>query len=262
MQLESKLTDISVALYHNIFRKLYWTTGSSLVRSSLSGENVEVLFNPLCYTQYLGLTNTDLYWICSEVLSLNLTSRQVTGIPTGNTSTFYADVTAYEDMVYWTSLGRVHSAPVTGDEGVTELLHIPSIVSNFRGIVIVVNDEGRQTEVTTEGPSSNSTVSNSSTSFQCSPISFLQTVVPLVAGLTVSITTPASLPSDSSPTTSLTSTPSVAVSQMQRSTSLLSTSPSPTSQSSSDDSTSPAIVRSCNMLLTGIHWAFPIRELL
>ena len=168
MQLESKLTDISVAQYHNIFRKLYWTTGSSLVRSSLSGENVEVLFNPLCHTQYLGLTNTDLYWICGEVLSLNLTSRQVTVIPTGNTSTFYADVTAYEDMVYWTSLGRVYSAPVTGDEGVTELLHIPSIVTNFRGIVIVVNDEGRPTEVTTEvttdvsteGPSSNSTVSN------------------------------------------------------------------------------------------------------
>ena len=148
------------------------------------------MFNPLCHTQYLGLTNTDLYWICGEVLSLNLTSRQVTGIPTGNTSTSYADVTAYEDMVYWTSLGRVYSAPVTGDEGVTELLHIPSIATNFRGIVIVVNDEGRPTEVTmdvsTEGPSSNSTVSNSSIS---SPISFLQTVVPLAAGLTVSITT-------------------------------------------------------------------------
>ena len=123
---------------------LYWTTGSRIVRSSLSGENAEILFSPSCNTRYLGLS-TNLYWTqsCSgseeSVHCLNLTTLQQTLIVTNNNSnTFYSDVTAYEDTVYWTLLGRVNSAPVIGDNiTISQLLYIPTVFTYFRGIVVV-----------------------------------------------------------------------------------------------------------------------------
>ena len=126
------------------FRKLYWTTGSALVQSSLSGEGAEVIFSPSCNARYLGL-RYNLYWTedCGSdesVHSLDLTTLQVSVIVTTDANSFYTDVTSYEDTVYWTALGRVNSAPATADSSATELLHISSISTSFRGIVVVDPD--------------------------------------------------------------------------------------------------------------------------
>ena len=125
-------------------RKLYWTTGSALVQSSLSGEGAEVIFNPSCNAQYLGL-RSNLYWTedcgsAESVHSLDLTTLQESVIVTTDANSFYTDVTSYEDTVYWTALGRVNSAPATADSSATELLHISSISTSFRGIVVVHPD--------------------------------------------------------------------------------------------------------------------------
>ena len=126
--------------------KLYWTTGSRIIQSSLSGENAEILFSPSCNARYLGLS-TNLYWTqsCSgseeSVHCLDLTTLQQTVIVTNEANTFYSDVTAYEDTVYWTLLGRVNSAPLIGDNiALSQVLHIPTISTNFRGIVVVHPD--------------------------------------------------------------------------------------------------------------------------
>ena len=125
-------------------RKLYWTTGSALVQSSLSGDGAEVIFSPSCNAQYLGL-RSNLYWTedCGSdesVHSLDLTTLQESVIVTTDANSFYSDVTSYEDTVYWTALGRVNSAPATADSSATELLHISSISTSFRGIVVVHPD--------------------------------------------------------------------------------------------------------------------------
>ena len=61
----------------------------------------------------------------------------------------FSDVTAYDNTVYWTALSRINSAPATGDGAVEELLHVPSIGSSFRGIVVVEIEESTTMPPTT-----------------------------------------------------------------------------------------------------------------
>ena len=155
-----------VTLRGFIYRLLYWTTGSRLVQSSLSGENVEVVFEHSCYTQYLGLSDTHLYWsqtTCGNTSfhSLNLTSLQETLIA-NESGMLFSDVTAYDNIVYWTVSSRINSAPATGDGAVEELLHVPNFGSSLRGIV-VVETEGSTTMPPTTNISTTTSVLNTST---------------------------------------------------------------------------------------------------
>ena len=124
-----------------------------LVQSTLTGQNVEVLFTPSCCPNYIYL-NVNLYWtqeFCSSggIFSLDLTTMQMTVIVEGNTDIFYNDVTAYKDTVYWTGLDRVYSAPITGGN-ITEVVteDTTSFTSNYLGMVVVHPD--LQPEINTD----------------------------------------------------------------------------------------------------------------
>ena len=116
------------------------------MRSSLSGENAEVLSSPSCHTRYLGLRSNALYWVedCGSVESVHSldlsTLQEDSPIVTTHDNSFYSDVTSYGEAVYWTGLGRVYSAPGAPGSSPTELLHISSIATSFRGIVVVHPD--------------------------------------------------------------------------------------------------------------------------
>ena len=127
-------------------RHLYWTSGDKLLRSSLSGENVEVLHTSQCYMRYLTL-NTNLYWTqerCSShsvegVYSLDLSTHHQRVIASGSGE--YGDVAVYRGTAYWTGEGRVYSAPITGAATENELLYICNYGKNrFRGITVVHPD--------------------------------------------------------------------------------------------------------------------------
>ena len=103
-----------------------------------------VLLTTSCFARYLNL-NVDLYWAedcaAESVHSLNLNTMQETVIYEASGNPFYGSVTAYEDTAYWTALGRVNSAPVSGGGALTELLFITSYGgTSFRGIMVVHPD--------------------------------------------------------------------------------------------------------------------------
>ena len=125
-------------------RYLYWTTGSQLRRSSLTGQNVETVFSVSC--AYALFLNTKLYWTerCTaqeSVRSLDLSTLQESVIVESSDVDAYFGVAVYEDVVYWTGNARVYSAPVTGGGSITELLYISSYGgAQFRGITVVHPD--------------------------------------------------------------------------------------------------------------------------
>ena len=138
-------------------RKLYWTDGTSLVLSTLSGQDVEVLLTPSCGPRYIYL-NVNLYWsqeFCSSegVYSLNLTTMEVSVIVEGDTNELHHDVAVYEDTVFWTGNAKVSSAAVSGGN-VTEVVtrDTTGIGTGYLGLVIVHPDlqpENTQSELPT-----------------------------------------------------------------------------------------------------------------
>ena len=124
-------------------RKLYWTSGNKLLQSTLSGDNITVLYSSSCFLRYIHL-NTKLYWTqerCSSegVRSLDLRTLQVSVIE--DSRGYYNDVAVYGDTAYWTGLARVHSSEISGSGPVNELLFISSYGGAlFRGISVVHPD--------------------------------------------------------------------------------------------------------------------------
>ena len=191
-----------------IYRKLYWTSGNRLLQSTLSVDNVEVLLTTSCSIRYLNL-NVDLYWTrdcgaVESVHSLNPSTLQEIVIFESGGNDFYSGVTAYEDTVYWTALGRVNSAPVAGGGNLTELLYIPSYGTNFRGITVVHPDlQYDHTNTTTSSSqlfssSKQATLSSSTTSSVLTSYKALPTISAFTSSSVKSPHTTVLLPPSSS----------------------------------------------------------------
>ena len=139
-------------LTFSLYRKLYWSTQHKLIRSTLSGENVEALFTipSHCRVAYLHLAlNATLYWVqlcwpgsgfaTASVHSLDHITWQETVIVASDDETTYTAVALYEDTVYMSGINSVYSAPAAAGGNTTELYYNSHYV-RFFGITVVHPD--------------------------------------------------------------------------------------------------------------------------
>ena len=122
-------------------RKLYWTTGIQLLRSSLDGENVEILHVSQCSARYIGLSGNKLFY--NQDPCGRFEGIQYIDLDTGNVNIlvqergYYNDVTAFGDTVYWSSFGRIYSVPLSGGPTSEVLRNYDHGVAQFRGLTVV-----------------------------------------------------------------------------------------------------------------------------
>jgi hypothetical protein len=122
--------------------KLYWTTGNQIIRSSLDGENIDIIHDSSCPARYIGLGGGRLFWsreFCGRFegirsIDLSTAERRTIVEKRGH----YNDVAMFGDTVYWSSFGRIYSAPASG-EGPTSVVlsNYDHGVAQFRGLVVV-----------------------------------------------------------------------------------------------------------------------------
>ena len=106
---------MTVAL--NLHRQLYWTTGHSIVQSTLSGSNPQTIFTTTTLDCVFSLAlNAKLYWTerCFNITfrsirSLNLTTLSESVIIEDTSIDPYFGVAVFEDSVFWTGSAAVYS---------------------------------------------------------------------------------------------------------------------------------------------------------
>ena len=106
---------MTVAL--NLHRRLYWTTGHSIVQSTLSGSNPQTIFTTTTLDCVFSLAlNAKLYWTerCFNITfrsirSLNLTTLSESVIIEDTSIDPYYGVAVFEDSVFWTGSAAVYS---------------------------------------------------------------------------------------------------------------------------------------------------------